>query len=321
MNTDSYLSEIFHSGPAIDYNNLVTDAYNEEFGGRHFSIPQINLNSDAVTTINAEIWDTLYTGVVEDILAWWKTEQYEGYEYISYQWAVNDDILSVLIESHPVDWNWIDYYVYNISLSTGTLLSDEEVVSASKISVDEYYEQAKQVLGSSFWSNWKRDSANFYSKDFVDFFNQCLQKTLSTSNVDTAMPFFNDKGQLCIVAPMYSMAGADYYLTVLNMEDFELLPYYAENATLLTHAINISEDDAYKIACDYWNYIPENNTEEVEYEVFLVYDGITEVPDGNHYYTFRLRWWVPENSGTGYQASTIDFLYINAETGECNYKI
>ena len=78
----------------------------------------------------------------------------------------------------------------------------------------------------------------------------------------------------------------------------------------------ISEEEAYEIACDYWNYYDGKVAEETGFTLFIIYDGLLEKSGGN-YHAFRLRWWIPENN----LASTIDYLYINAETGECSYSI
>lgn len=297
---------------------LVTDAYvgeiKGEYGDCHFSIPRLNIAGETVESINKEIWDELYVGVLEKIQA---NRPYVGSEYIKYEWAVNGNILSLWIESHPVDWAWWDYYVYNVAISTGTPLSSEEVISAAGLTTEEYYEKVKQVLGSGYWYNWERNNEQFYNKDFVEEFNQQLRKTISDENIRITTPFFNSSVQLCFLARVYSMAGADYYWGIHNLDDFEFLPYYAEDAVLLTHNVNITEDEAYKMACDYWNYVPGSLAEETGFELFLVYDGLIEEYDGNHYHSFRLRWLVPMEAGIGNYLSTVDYLYINAETGEC----
>ena len=299
--------------------DLVTDAYVEtivgEYGECRFAIPQINIAGETAESINKEIWDELYVGVLEEIRA---KRPYFGGEYIKYEWAVNGSILSLWIESQPAwDLDWLDYYVYNVDIFTGTFLSNEDVIIAAGFTPEEYYEKAKQVLGSKYWSNWERDNEQFYDKYFVEMFNQQLRNTVSDENVHETTPFFNSDGQLCFLAQIYSMAGADSYWGIHNIENFEFLPYYAEDAVLLTHNVNITEDEAYKMACDYWNYVPGSIAEETGFELFLVYDGLMEEYDGNHYYSFRLRWWVPMEAGIGNYLSTIDYLYINAETGKC----
>lgn len=83
---------------------------------------------------------------------------------------------------------------------------------------------------------------------------------------------------------------------------------------------NISEDEAYEIACEYWNYTPGCVSEDTGYKLFLVYDGQIK-KKGNQYYIFRLRWWIPEEAGWGNRTATIDSLYVNAKTGECTYSV
>lgn len=302
--------------------DLVTDAYSEEFGGRKFNIPQINLSSDAVVNINAEIWATLYDGVVVDVLDWWNQEHSEGSESITYNWYVNNDILSLVIESHPVDWAWTDYYVYNIDITTGKKLSSEALLQDYGISAKEYNRLAEQVLGSKFWSAWDRTNENFQNNSFISWFNETLQKTTSQENIDETFPYINDKGELCMIAKVYSLAGADYYWNNLNMVDFTLVPDYAAPVESNTHTINISEDEAYQIACDYWNYEPGDISAETGFELFVVPEyggGLREISStGKSYYSYMLRWLVvdPEDTSNTWM-STCDIIFIDAETGEC----
>lgn len=321
----------------VSLNNLVTDAYSNDCTYTvkmynyetekseeteitcAFRIPQINLSVNVIEQINAEIYNAFYP-VVED-----SVEEISEYGYpfsseeISYRWAVNGNILSlVIMNSSAPDFGGGDVYmVYNIDISSGEKVSTASLIQAAGFSEDEYYEKAKQVLGSSFWSNWDPSNENFGYQSFVDFFNEQLKRTISNDNIDQSHPYINEKGQLCIIAKKYSLAAADYYWHDLNMIEFELSPYYASEAGKITHAINISEDEAYQIACDYWDYSEGDVSEESSFELYLVYDGLLEESDGNHYYAFRLRWWVPENN----RLSTVDYLYINAETGECSYSI
>lgn len=301
---------------------LVTDAYSEEFGGRKFNIPQINLSGDAVANINAEIWATLYDGIVVDVSEWWNQEHYEGSESITYNWYLNNDILSLVIESHPVDWAWTDYYVYNIDITTGKELSSEALFEDYGISVTEYKGLAEQVLGSKFWSAWDRTNENFQNNNFISWFNEALQKTISQENIDQTFPYINDKGELCMIAKVYSLAGADYYWNNLNMVDFTLVPDYAVPVESNTHTINISEDEAYQIACDYWNYEPGDISTETGFELFVVPEyggGLREISStGKSYYSYMLRWLVvdPEDTSNTWM-STCDIIFIDAETGEC----
>lgn len=302
------------------------DMYNYETGKSEpqeftciFRIPEIKLPGSTVEKINREIYDTLYPvmeAAVDEI------EEY-GFAYgtneISYRWSVYEDILSLVVLNRSMpDFGGGDrYMVYNISLSSGEELPPEAVAAAAGLSESEFYENAKQVLGSSYWAPFDPSEESFGYDSFVSFFNEQYNRTVSKTNIDESSPYFNEAGQLCLIAKQYSMAGGDYYWYDLNMVDFELSPYYACEAGQITHTVNISEEEAYRIACDYWNYEEGQVAEETGFQLYLISDGLLEESDGNKYYAYRLRWWVPENN----MMSTIDMLYINAETGECSYEI
>lgn len=181
---------------------------------------------------------------------------------------------------------------------------------------------AEQALGSQFWSGWDRDNENFQNNSFVSWFNDALQKTISQENIDQSFPYINSKGELCIIAKVYSLAGSDYYWNNLNISNFTLIPDYATPVGLNTHTINISEDEAYQIACDYWNYKLGDVSSETGFELFVVpeYGGeLHEISStGKSYYSYMLRWLVVDSEDkSNTWMSTCDIIYIDAETGEC----
>ncbi len=206
--------------------NLVADAYSNEFGGRRYRIPKINLDGNTVANINAEIWATLYDGEVVGTLEWWNQEHYEGDAYITYDWYVNNKILSLVIESHRADYvTWSDYYVYNISISTGERISNSELISMAELSQDEYFDTVRQALGSEYFQG-KEHYIEYWGYD--DFFRTQLEDTLSDENIQNCVPYFNENGQLCIIAVIYSLAGAGYYYHTINLEDFVINPTFSE---------------------------------------------------------------------------------------------
>lgn len=214
----SQVSEVEESESEAITMELVTDAYSEEFGGRRFRIPQINLPGETVADINGEIWTELYDGVVAEKRQWWEQEHFEGYEYIIYDWNVFNGVLSLLIESHPVDWEWTDYYVYNVSVETGERLSDEDMISMVGWTQETYVDRATQSLGCGYF----RGKEGYIEQiGYSDFFYTQLENTLSEENIQSCKPYFNENGQLSVVAAVYSLAGAEYYYGVHNLEEIE----------------------------------------------------------------------------------------------------
>ena len=323
-------TDVFHEGelPSIDYNNLVTEAYTEtytdEFETHVWRIPKIMLPGDDVEAINHEIWETMFTGAIsENHKAIQHGDSFIPYGVIDYQWAVNGNILSLFIAKRVSHTHWDEYYAYNVDIATGNKLSRDALLDAHGYSLDKYNQLAKQVLGSQFWSDWDRTDEAFQNNDFVSWFNEALQKTISQENIDQSYPYINNKGELCIIAKVYSLAGADYYWHDLNTVHFTLVPDYDVPVASNTHTVNISEDEAYQIACDYWDYKPGDVSSETGFELFVEPEygggGLRTISStGKSYYSYRLRWLVVDiKDESNTWMSTCDMIFIDAETGEC----
>ena len=236
---------------------LVTDAFYDDtylnsYGSGIFAIPRINLDGSEIRAINDEIYQNLYTDLAAGALREWD----DSGKSVNYTWAENGDTLSLLIEVHPVDWEWTDYYVYNVSISEARELSRDEVIQRSNVT--NYYKTARQALEATFWGNYDHDWLQ-ETAEMVDFFNDQLDNTRANSNIEEAQPYFNRKGELCITANIYSLAGADYYTQEVNLEDFYYEDRYAGYAE-----VAVSDDDY---------IIPDSNTRRIsESELY----GLTE---------------------------------------------
>lgn len=241
--------DVFHEGeiPSIDYNALVTDVYNysDSYNDGYndykisYKIPKINIDSADVQKINSDIYNKLYHDIVEKELSNMSYGVSVINLEISYDWAINGDVLSLWTTCND-SWGGTHYIVYNVSISTGKVVNKNDLLSYVGFSEEQYITTAEQVLGSKFWSTWDRNNENFQNDDFISWFNEALEKTISQENVDQSFPYINDKGELCIIAKVYSLAGADYYWKNLNMIDFTLVPDYATPVESNTHTNNAS---------------------------------------------------------------------------------
>lgn len=84
------------------------------------------------------------------------------------------------------------------------------------------------------------------------------------------------------------------------------------------HEEKISEDEAYQIACKYWDYTPGDVDEETGFELFVSPPSLNvDENTGKSYYYAMLRWWVEDSDFP--HASTVDWVYIDTETGECSF--
>ena len=305
---------------SIDFDNLVSDAFSYTDAGEsssfEYHIPKINIDDAAIAQLNQEIYAGLeYDHIASDIAAY-------GFAYhsASYQWSVNGSILSLVTKTDDTMAAWTEYSVYNISILDGTEITDEELVSSVGLSMDDYYIKVEQALGSKYWEGWDRANEQFQNNSFCEMFNAQLENTISQENLRKALPYLNSEGQLCIIAPIYSMAGADYYYHELNLSDLTLIPDYKYGVEIQAHAINISQEEAYQIACDYWDFTPGDVADETGFELFVSYDTtITSQNSGKTYYCYLLRWMVDAGSDTAH-LSTCDWVYIDAESGECSFE-
>lgn len=312
------------------YDKLVTDAYSYEYeneeGEFKYKIPKINLSGDNFSKINDEIYK-IYSSDngYDDIETYVKNVENGEYPHvyeIDYNWGINDSVLSIVIEHKLSNNGLTSYDVYNLDINDGSEISNSQVVAMSGFSVDEYDEKTKQAVGSYFWNNLTYNGI-FENEFGVTSFNDSLKRSLSSEYIDRRTPYFNDNQELCIVVAYRPLAGSDTDFISLNLENFELVPDYDKEAELsyvnnTTESVAntmLSQDDAYQIACDYWDYQPGDTAGEDNKELAVVYESINTGKDGREYYLFVLKWYVNGSS------SAVDYVYIDMENGSCKMSI
>lgn len=299
--------------------DLVTDAYskeceyaeevfNNQTGQREktgktiihtYRIPQINISSGDAERINAELYEALYPSIEE------AASEIAEYHFlfassagISYRWAVNGDILSLVVFNDilPDSGGISEYMVYNISVSDGTVVSDDAVIVSAGLSEDEFYARARQALEADFRECWYIDGNDL---DFTDFFYGELEKTISEENIRQSRPYINEKGQLCVIARQHTMV-VDYFWTDLNLTEFSPLEDAPSTAPsemeTVPHAEGslrypISEEDGYIIFRNYFGFdmwLTENSAVEVSRsgegdDEMLLFTILFEVIEGKPY--------------------------------------
>lgn len=86
--------------------------------------------------------------------------------------------------------------------------------------------------------------------------------------------------------------------------------------------ICISEEEAYRIACSYWDYTEGDVAQETGFALFVVPDPAgalrTEAESGRAYYHYSLKWQVVGEDGSTW-LSTCEDVRIDARTGQCSY--
>ena len=85
------------------------------------------------------------------------------------------------------------------------------------------------------------------------------------------------------------MAGADFYWQEIDLDDFTLVPDYDQGLEIATKS-GITEEEAYELVRDYWNFVPGTIVEETGFELFLNSFGSRTGSNGRTYYEIRLQW-------------------------------
>ena len=209
--------------------NKIVCTCNWEKEERVFEIPQINLDSPQIDTINKQIMDD-YSELIHDCDRV-GPDTYSTYYSVTCDYAMKGDILSVFIEEWIAYSDVSNYRIYNISLTQRALVDDMTVIAEAGMSEAEYQTHVKQALCSQFWyfCNFLSNSDRDYSLDEWFMFDAMLQDTIRADNVEAAIPFLGENGDLWVLGNVYIPAGGGEILLTVNLNDYEMPPNYAES--------------------------------------------------------------------------------------------
>lgn len=188
--------------------------YMDEIGNNYkisYHIPKINISSPDADRINSLIDKTLMSTAAAEL----ECMDFGASLFvcnIGYRCHINGDILSLFVYQLSDTGNHF-FDAYNINIVTGVEVNPTELLNTVGISSDQFIQNAKSILGRNYDSDIPEDM-----KD--EFYHTQYANTVSDSNVNLNMPMYlNEKGELCFVGAVYSLAGADYYYHVFNLAD------------------------------------------------------------------------------------------------------
>lgn len=199
---------------------LVTDVYSLVLGdGTSFRIPQVNLPDGLADDFNAMIYNKFYGRLETEVLPFIDEGGSIPMEMV-YAWGQKDELLSIVIRVGDTATPMAEFFVYTISTETGEEVDDSELYDSFGITEDEFYSQVETAMQDYFDANMNLENPE------VD---RIYEQTLAEENVRETRPYINDKGELCLVARIYSYADADSYLCRLTLEGEEENSYAWEN--------------------------------------------------------------------------------------------
>ena len=194
----------------------VSDNYHTRYKGCEYHIPQIARQGSNYESINREIYEKYYTNGAESALIDLEKGIDPSVVYINYEWTVFDSILSLCVYSQTDAASARFYDVYNVGEMRGDACADSYVMSLFDLSEDEFYKATKSAMEKKFYDEHGEKP---FSDDFADIWNGALKDTLADENVQKVVPHINSDNELCAIAYIYSIGGAEGYYYDINISE------------------------------------------------------------------------------------------------------
>jgi hypothetical protein len=159
----------------------VYDAVNERFSSERFgdktmfAYPEISIEGENTDSANAEI--------EKDLGKYCKGNKLGKYA-AQYTYYISENVVSILVEMcRTKNDPRVEYYVYNISIETGKLLKDEELITLYGTTDEDFFEKVKETYNSYY----KDGKITQKEKDDL----------LKEMNYRNLYPYIGKNGHLC----------------------------------------------------------------------------------------------------------------------------
>ncbi len=195
--------------------------YTDENGNSYtysYDIPCLKADTPDAKAINADI-DAFFGGMVQEAKQSIEKRLSLSLDSVGFYGEVWNDVLSLVVMGHW-DWDFTDYRVYCYDVSTGCWLDTAGVLEKMGISQADFLDTCKTRFRQHFEENFgsipedQRENYGYYEAlktvDGPEYVNMDL------------MVYPNANGDLQVVAPIVSLAGAAYYYHVINLGVNEL---------------------------------------------------------------------------------------------------
>ncbi len=205
--------------------SIIIEAYSEEGSytdqwdntyDYSFHLPQIDLDKPGAKSINEEIM-AVAGSEIETALDSLKSDMGAGLLDVYWKSAWNGNVLSLLIEC-DYDWAFTDYFVYHYDCAEDKVLYNHDVLEMMGMPEEEFVMRARRTAELRF-----DDTNNFYLTEYAGqngfdiSFASTRNWTLDDYNIDSGLQIFPAETTMVII-PIGSMAGASYYMQMLELE-------------------------------------------------------------------------------------------------------
>lgn len=181
----------------------------------YYHIPSIHIPGVNTDAVNQQMYHELYSFIDQYV---YQNPDYPYLGDMGYLWAVGNGIVSVVTEAvvgpdsspNPI------YVIYNVDIETGEQVSNEALVASFGLDTETYRAQIKAALERTYVDLYADYHAQ-YPDDPV--YQMQYDNTISEDNINNVLPYIDVSGRLCVVADIYSLAGADSYRHLVALDE------------------------------------------------------------------------------------------------------
>ena len=173
----------------------------------YYHIPSIHISGVNTDEVNKLMYHELYSFIDQYV---YQNPDYPYLGDLGYLWTVKNDIVSIIAEvvvgpdSSPDPM----YIIYNVDITTGQQIAGEDLIGSFGLDSETYRAQVKAALERTYVDMY----ADYHAQYPDDSFYQTqYDNTVSEDNINNVRPYIDVTGELCVVADIYSLAGADCY--------------------------------------------------------------------------------------------------------------
>ena len=170
-------------------------------------IPLLKLESEDAQKINAEIKSDFSAELSSKTID--GTETRTRTDYIS---PVNDNILSLVIESRTMDTPQSGFWIYNIDITNGNRADKSELFEKVNTTEDEAREKIRADIEKKFL-----DVPGDYAS--MNYTEEAKEASLSDENLELTEYYLDENGNLIACYILHWIAGAEIYCVLLNLSE------------------------------------------------------------------------------------------------------
>jgi hypothetical protein len=180
--------------------------YSDELGNTWqytLRIPGIRAAGPEAARISQQMVDDLMPAVqdAQEAMAGQYSLIVSGVDYTIH---LNGELISI-VAVVKTDWGFDNYYVYRFDAASRTIIDRSALLSRFGMTEEDFLALAAGTVEAYFQQNYSNVPRD-------DFWADRYEKSTARENfTNDCQLYVDDDGKLCMIARLYSFAGADYY--------------------------------------------------------------------------------------------------------------